>query len=91
MVDRINAVLAKVVAIYDRDEDDDTDNDGDGDATVYNESDYDIVWANLKVASFGIYESTGRVYHPELTIIQQQMMLWMNFFPLIPFNIYFQK
>ena len=56
MVDRINAVLAKVVAIYDRDEDDDTDDDGDGDATVYNESDYDIVWANLKVASFGIYE-----------------------------------
>lgn len=67
MVDRINAVLAKVVAIYDRDEGDDTDSDGDGDATVYNESDYDIVWANLKVASYGIYESTGRVYHPELT------------------------
>ena len=51
MVDRINAVLAKVVAIYDRDEGDDIDSDGDGDATVYNESDYDIVWANLKVAS----------------------------------------
>ena len=67
MVDRINAILAKVVAIYDRDDNDDTDDDGDGDATVYNESDYAVFFPKLTVASFGIYETNGRVFFPELT------------------------
>ncbi len=68
MVDRINAILAKVVAVYDRDEDDDTDDDGDGDVSVYNESHYAVIFPKLTVASYGIYDSTGRVFFPELKI-----------------------
>ena len=67
MVDRINAVLAKVVAVYDRDEDDDTDDDGDGDAEIINETTYNVVLPNLKVASYGIYNCYGRVFFPEIT------------------------
>ena len=68
MVDRINAILAKVVAVYDRDEDDDTDDDGDGDVTVYNESHYTVIFPKLTVASYGVYGATGRVFFPELKI-----------------------
>lgn len=66
MVDRINAVLAKVVAVYDRAEDDDTDDDGDGDAEIFNETNYNVVLPNLKVASYSIY-CYGRVFFPEIT------------------------
>ena len=67
MVDRINALASRFVAVYDRDEYDDTDDDGDGDLSIYNESDYTITLPNMKVASYGIYDTTGRVFFPELT------------------------